>query len=431
MSAQTNVPTGLQAAVQGDVLARLPITFLPFVNQQIREWELAFPHEQRYLVRMLRYLGSLSREQFATLFRGVRDIEMRMDVSRWKFSTDVQTIENASLLARSPYYQEWRGEVQKVFDEMDRESLSRDGRFVGRRLILLIFPARLPLDSRTIWARWQGMGRETAIELPPAGVGQPMLDMLFGPPGREGGAKRRTFLEDFVSRHDRAADDCWVIEAGTEIGRRLEDLMGGAKPPRATFLSFERLKPFREGFLERINAIRRDLADADAVYAALREADVGRWCPPEVAARPEVREFVRSLFLSGNGALVFSNAFVEWAATEAFRRARPSVLVAHLGTRAKPKPFTSVAIFENQERANPLPAEEDLPGSALDAQIMAYYMGLAAGRFPEYQETAACVCLAEATPSAYVIAPPEFPLLGQSEPVPLDRIPSLLGTWLS
>ena len=144
-----------------------------------------------------------------------------------------------------------------------------------------------------------------------------------------------------------------------------------------------------------------------------------------------MREFVRSLFLSGNGALVFSNAFVEWAATEAFRRARPSVVVAHLGMRAKPKPFTSVVIFENQERANPLPEQEDLPGSALDAQIMAYYVGLAAGRFPEYQETAACVSLAEAVPSAYVVAPPEFPLLGESAPVPLERIPSLLGTWLS
>ena len=354
MSSQGKLPNRLQVVIQGDVLERLPTTFLPFVNQQIREWEFSFPYEQRYLVRILHYLGSLNREQFATLFRGVREIETRMDVRHWKFSTHVQTIENASLLARSPYYQEWRSEVQKVFDEMDRESSSRDGHSVGRRLILLIFPARLPLDSKTIWARWRGMGKEMAIELPPAGVGQPMLDTLFGPSREGGDAKVSTFLEDVAGKQGRTADDCWVIEAGTEISSRLEELRGGVTGARATFLSFERLKLFREGFLERINAIRRDLADADAVYARLREADVDPWCPPEVAARPEVREFVRSLFLSGNGALVFSNAFVEWAASEAFRRARPSVVVAHLGMRAKPKPFTSVVIFENQERANPL-----------------------------------------------------------------------------
>lgn len=431
MSSEGKLPVRLQEVIKGDVLERLPRTFLPFVNQQIREWEFSFPYEQRYLLRTLRYLGSLNPEQFAGLFRGVHEIEKRMDVGHWEFSTREQTIENASLLARSPYYQEWRGEVRKVFEEIDRQSPARDEQARGHRLILLIFPARLPLDPRTIWTRWRGMGKEIAVDLPPAGAGQPMLDTLFGRARLEAGMKRSSFLEDFAGRPGHTTDDLWVIEAETEIGNRLEDLMGGTRPARATFLSFQRLKPFREGFLERINAIRKDLADADAVYARLRKADVDPWCPPEIVARPEVREFVRSLFLSGNGALVFSNAFVEWAASEAFRRARPSVVVARLGTRAKPKPFTSVVIFENQERASPLPEQEDLPGSALDAQVLAHYVGLAARRFPEYQERAACVCLAEAVPSAYVVAPPDFPLLRQSEPLRLDRIPSLLGAWLS
>jgi hypothetical protein len=72
-----------------------------------------------------------------------------------------------------------------------------------------------------------------------------------------------------------------------------------------------------------------------------------------------------------------------------------------------------------------------LPGSALDAQVMAHYVGLASQRFPEYRQATACVCLAEAVPSAYVVGPPEFPLLQESPPVPLERIPSLLSSWLS
>jgi hypothetical protein len=354
-----------------------------------------------------------------------------MEVSRWKFSTDVQTIENATQLARSPHYQEWRSEVRKVFDEIDRASSAPGDHVARRRLILLIFPARLPLDPKTIWARWRGVGKEIGIEMPAAG-GQPMLDTLFGTSGEGGVAKVSPFLEAYAGKDGRTADDCWVIEAGTDISSRLDELKGGVTGDRATFLSFERLKLFREGFLQHINAIQKDLADADAVVAQLRKADVDAWCPPDICRRPEVREFIRSLFLSGNGALVFSNAFVQWAASEAFRRARPSVVVVHLGTRARPKPFTSVAVFENQEKANPLmPEQEDLPGSALDAQVMAHYVGLASQRFPEYRQATACVCLAEAVPSAYVVGPPEFPLLQESPPVPLERIPSLLSSWLS
>ena len=45
--------------------------------------------------------------------------------------------------------------------------------------------------------------------------------------------------------------------------------------------------------------------------------------PAEYAGQPRLRKFVIDLFLSGNGALIFSNAFVEWAVSEAIRRARP------------------------------------------------------------------------------------------------------------
>ena len=57
---------------------------------------------------------------------------------------------------------------------------------------------------------------------------------------------------------------------------------------------------------------------------------------PEVASEPAVREFVRALFLSGNGAVIFyANSFVEWAASEAFRRARPSFVAAQFGIRKR------------------------------------------------------------------------------------------------
>jgi hypothetical protein len=58
--------------------------------------------------------------------------------------------------------------------------------------------------------------------------------------------------------------------------------------------------------------MRKDLAHAGAVYGHLRKADVTPWCPPEVASVPVIREFLRSLYLSGNGALIFANSTTDF-----------------------------------------------------------------------------------------------------------------------
>ena len=158
-----------------------------------------------------------------------------------------------------------------------------------------------------------------------------------------------------------------------------------------------------------MNTMHKDLADADAVFDRLRKVEVTHWCPQEVVADAAIREFLRALYLTGNGAVIFGNSFVEWAASEAFRRARPTFLAAQFGVRSKPKPFTGVAVFENPDQVNPLPAIDDLPGSAVDAQILALYVWLAAARFEEYQRSTVCLCIAESLSQAYVVAPPEFP----------------------
>lgn len=83
------------------------------------------------------------------------------------------------------------------------------------------------------------------------------------------------------------------------------------------------------------------------------------------------------------------------------RRARPEVLVARFGMRSKPRPFTSVAIFEDQHRISTLPDENDSAGSAMDAGILARYVNLAANRYPEYRN-ARVVCIAESAGKIWV-----------------------------
>jgi hypothetical protein len=222
------------------------------------------------------------------------------------------------------------------------------------------------------------------------------------------------------------------VDAGTGlVDCALQQEPSAAGAPTATLLSHERLATFRQNFSREVNTMRKDLADADAVFDHLRKADVTPWCPAEVASAPVIREFLRTLYLSGNGALIYGNSFVEWSSSEAFRRARPSFLMAQFGVRSKPKPFTSVAVFENPDEVNPLPAVDDLPGSALDAQELALYVWLAASRYDEYRRNTVCLCMAENLSEAYVVAPPEFALWRETEPVPLNRLRAALIHWLA
>ena len=82
-------------------------------------------------------------------------------------------------------------------------------------------------------------------------------------------------------------------------------------------------------------------------------------------------------------------------------------------------------------RSIPLPAVDDLPGSSLDAQVLALYIWLAACRYDEYTRNTACLCIAEELSEAYVVAPPEFALWREAEPVSLDRLRATLTHWLA
>jgi hypothetical protein len=423
------LPPEMRQGLNQGLLKRLPVTFRLFFNQELREWEGLFPFECRYLTEILSYLGSLKETDFDALFQGVRTLEEKMEVGRWQLSTREQTLEEASLLARSPYYLEWRKEVQRVFDEIERGARHKAGNPSKRnRLILLIIPANLPFDPTTAWKHWKGVGEPLTLDL--SGLaGSGFLETLMGPNNPQ---KSGAFLRGLPHTPGWEADEIWALEGVPGGLTPLWSEWGGTKSqhPQAVLLSFPRLELFRNNLLGQLNSIRKDLVDADNMLAHLREIDVTPWCPPEMAQQPVVQEFVRSVFLSGNGALLFGSAFVEWAASEGFRRARPAVLVAYYGIRNKPKPFTSVAIFENQNKASPLPDVEELAGSALDAQVMMYYTWLAAIRYPEYQQ-AACLCLAVDRPQAYWVVPPDFPISDRAAPVKIEHLASALADWLA
>ena len=434
MRDKDKLPENLQNALSNGLLKRLPITFLPFVNQQLNQWDHLFPNERQSIERLLLYVAGLSPEQSADLFHDVVEIEEKMGVRHWDFSTTEQTIQNSSLLARSPYFQDWRRAVQAVYDAADSHALKTSGAAVkpGNRLVLLDIPLPLPTVPESVWRRWQGIGRPLKLDLGLSSGRASALELLLTGIPNVDGVRSGGLLDAARSRSNAPSADVWVIDAGKSlVDAALGQESATTKAAKAILLSNGRLGLYRQSFSHEMNTMHKDLADADVVYDRLRKVDVTPWCPAEVADEPAVREFLRSLYLTGNGAVIYGNSFVEWAASEAFHRARPSFLAAQFGVRSKPKPFTGVAVFDNPDQVNPLPAIDDLPGSAVDAQMLALYVWLAAYRYEEYQSSTVCVCLAESLSQAYVVAPREFTLWQDTEPVTLDRLQHTLRVWIT
>jgi hypothetical protein len=428
MTPLSSLPENLKNAVDHGVLKRLPITFLPFANQQLNEWEFLFPNERQSTQRLLLYVDSLSSDDSAALFRNVVELETRMEVRKWRFSTSEQTIENASLLARSPYYQEWRTAVQTVFDAADRFAQTTGAQAATRnRLLLLNIPHPLSIDTKDPWRHWQKSGRTLALDTS-RGQSEGVLEQILKVPADENQAS--SSLLNRASRAGSNTADTWVLDAGRSLVDLLVSHTAEDEGPQPILLGYSRLDQYRESFSHEMNTMRKDLTDADAVYDRLRKVDVRPWCPPE-AQNPAVREYLRTLYLSGNGAVIFGNSFVQWGAAEALRRARPHFLAARFGVRPKPKPFTGVAVFDNPDQVNPLPADDDLPGSSIDAQILALYIWLAALRYSEYQSHTACVCIAESLSQAYVIAPPEFPVKVDTDRLSVADLSRSLIDWIA
>jgi len=403
-SNRTGAPLDLAACRRS--IARLPLTLRPAINQQLAQWGVLFPFEQKRFAGFLAAIDSLSPSELDALTSQLRALEVKMDVSHWNFSETGETLENAAQLARSRYFAEWRHEVQRVFNVIEPRSTAPANSEPARgRVILLFLPENLPVASENPWKQWGMSGHEIKV----AGDASKLRTLIRG---QQAGISSLLAQE---ATHNSA--DVWFVDAD-------DRLTGSISPtilPAASCLSYSALKPFRDEFLRELNRIPKDMTAADQTVAVLRQADWRRWWPAQLADQERLRSFVVNLYLSGNGALIFSNAFVEWAAAEALRRARPRAIVACFGMRSKPKPFTSIAIFEDQQRISPEPDVDDPESSAIDAMILAHYIWLAACRYPEYQQ-ALCLCVCEHLKTAYVVSPPEVNPFASTQPVTPEEI---------
>lgn len=397
-----------------ELIRRLPATFGPSLNDQFRQWKLLFPAEQRQLRTQVDWLSHLTRDQFDQLFAPLLDIEKRMALPRFDSSTAGLSVRDVGILARSPLYPRWRAEVAKVFGQIDDATAPAAGLQRVPRLLVCVLPPGIPPagvapNAQPLWPDMSKDGSWLVLDRP---LGETLP------------AFAATVAKRVCPAALEEVERTWVLESDA----RLSGVAG------ATVLSWDALGPLRREFLRRLNAVQRDLRSVDQISEDLKRADINRLLAPAMAANPRVREFVRTVFLSGNGSLLFGNSFVEWGASEALRRVQPQVLIASFGVRKKLKPFSSVVLFEDQSRSNPVPDEDDPAGSLVDAAMLSQYVYLGAQRVACYPGNTVTIMAACDSKRVLVLSPQAAGFANSASPnspaAPID-LAALALRWLT
>jgi hypothetical protein len=126
------------------LIARLPVTLRPSLNGQLAEWETLFPYERGRVRKFLSGVGAFDPASLDALMLPLRKLETKMGMQHWDFSQSSDTMENASLLARSEFYGEWREQVRRIYAAVDSAAGAPTPQLHAMsRLAVVILPASL------------------------------------------------------------------------------------------------------------------------------------------------------------------------------------------------------------------------------------------------------------------------------------------------
>lgn len=397
----------IRAAVESGLFQRLPATFTVFLQDQLKTWDLLFPAERGYYERLVGLLMRSDASAVESVFRPLIEVEKRMALppslaSRREFSLD-----HVDFLNRSPLYPQWRRAVSELFARLDPvldEEVARSGK---PRLVIVLAPADVPLAPDRMWTRIAQHGRRLPVEPPDDFADYSKLALSLA---SRYAAKNKPY-------------ETWAVEASEEWTSF--DKSG------SVYLSYSGLQKYRARLMEDVSRVvnAEQIRGPRQLGMRLREMKP-RTGDGAFGQDALLAEFTRAVLLNGNGTLLINNTFVEWASVQAIRRARPSVLVVSFGIRNKMKPFSSLLIYTDQEKANPIPDQMDTLGTAVDLEVFYQYLWQECEKYAEYRRNTAYLFLAPGAEQMLCIAPSDFPLYSAAGAVPIARVMQHASEWV-
>ncbi|HEX6639771.1 MAG TPA: hypothetical protein VF215_01595, partial [Thermoanaerobaculia bacterium] len=363
------------------MLDRLPVTVRASLMVELHKWATLFPAERKYQGALLAHLSGVPRADADRMFAGIVKIEADAGVRSigagdpGRFQDEAQ-----ALLRKKRLLYQWRGEIEKLFQQIDPvlngQLYPADA---PRRLVVQLYGSGISIQTDKLWERFKGSGFRIPLKLEDgagAGAGADgFLRGLFG----ENAASVTSGIESPL--------ESWFVETGDGLSK-----FGEA----GTTLSYARLRGYRDELTRALyDKVQKGVQSPQAFAAYARSLKIAPGAGVFPHGADVMQAFVRDVFLTGSGTLFVNNTFVEWAAVQALKRAQPRMLVARYGVRDKMKPFSSLLLFSQPRATDQIPEIEDPTGSFVDVEQLSYYVWLNAEKTPAYRNRTLYLFLAE------------------------------------
>ena len=356
------------ASAQLDLLRQLPLAFVSLLFRELIDYDWKFPAERSEIDRQFTYLQRESVDELRTTLLPFAELRLSRGLERtdWvnapaRFSEQL----SAHLWATRQMDSFRRAAIEYI--ARFNAAVPEDPPPLARLCIVLVgFGV-----NNTAYVPFRKLHREGTLYTRVSSV-------------REA---REAVLSSIGRRVDRhpVPYGHWYVEG-----------LSCVDSPKFTCVSWDNLASVRAALRSRIRKGFESHTGPEALRTLLAEtrpADVGL-----SGGDPVLDRFQLALLTEGSGTQIFSTTFVQWAAREALRRARPLTLVVRFAPRCRD--YSMEELLSSNEGSLALDPE----GSLRDADMGAWYTLLNLRRLPEGKRASFLVCF-EGRATAVAIGP--------------------------
>ena len=330
------------------LMQRWPLSFLPSVLREIADYDFKFPAEREALERELEVQSSLSPEQLNAWLSGFAQIRLSSELehSDW-VNAPAQFVEQLSAHLWTTHQLDSFRAAAMAYGERLRAAAPPEAPRVPRLGISVIGKGVSSYDEplfrklRTHGAYFSRVNPENGLRI--------LLDAVA----------LRAKAHPVAFAH-------WYIEGGEAVEH----------DNALTCVSYQSLEAPRASLLRKMGSeIGRPGMGPEAlrtILARMRPADIGL----DNSGNAVLDRFQLKLLTEGSGTQIFTTTFTQWAARESLRRAQPLTLLARFAPRQRQRPMNELLTASRE------PAELDVIGSLIDADMGAYYNWLNQQRLP-------------------------------------------------
>lgn len=356
-----------------ELLQKLPPAFAGILLREVINYDWRFPAEQTEIDGQLRFLGSLSEDKLQTALAGFAalPIPTSLEGSHWG-AAPVEFTEKLTAQLWATHQMEHFRDAAETYQQALRAAIPEEMPATPRLCIVVVGREASPGQIK-VFQKLRAHGTYFT-QVKPAGA----LNTLFA------AANERAQSQPSPYAH-------WYVDGGQASPLAASNL---------TTVSYVALDPVREALLHKVDTMKSSGGvvgpeDLRSLLAQLRPDQLGS---AETSRDPVLRNFELNLLTEGSGTQIFSTTFVQWAAREILRRARPLSLMIRFAPRQVQRPMNEMLAATRK------PVEYDPAGSLVDADMGAFYTWINLMRLSG-AETSRFVAWFEDQQEAIAIAP--------------------------